>query len=72
MMASHLVALAAALSMGVPSAGNATSGSVLWVGLCSGDRSGARIPIPLQPEQDRSPAKACHATCSVAITRKLR
>jgi hypothetical protein len=72
MSASGALALAAALSIGLPIPAMAGSGDVLWVGMCDAAHPGTQIPIPLNRGGDQGPAKACHAACGTLPDRRAR
>lgn len=68
-MFARALAIAAALLTGAPA--SAGSGSAIWVELCAAGRPDARIPLPLHhDEEERDPAKACHATCTSLTDRR--
>ena len=72
MSAPRMLGLAAALLLAAPPPAMAGGGPMLWVGLCDALHPGTLIPIPLDRDGDRGPAKACHAGCPILSDRRAR
>ena len=70
MTGSGALALAAGLLMGLPQPAHGSR--ILWAGLCDAAHPGTQIPIPLDPDRDRAPAKGCHAACSTFSDRRTQ
>lgn len=72
MKGSRLLILAACLTLAMPQPVVAGTGGVLWVSLCDAAHPGTLVPIPLDRDGDRGPAKACHAGCAMLPDRRAR